>query len=228
VIFIEFAIAIPVLMAIFYYLHDVPKYKRMQSRMEFCASCMANILQNMSQNRIDKRITLADFGYAVQMAFMSIYPGKTMYEVSERVHEYGHFPMTSISCIRGRDNGNIDILWKKIVYVEKVSPLYFTGHSSRSSIPAPGLNINSNLIFPGFSINSGQMKIVLECAIFFQNDYYYSFPNRSCDGVSTREAFGFCVFAPEVGYGTVNAKTHFNTLVIFTPKPGLFGDNVLK
>jgi hypothetical protein len=51
---------------------------------------MANILQNISQNRENKKITKDDVKYAVAAAYLSIYPGKTMYTISNNRNPFGH------------------------------------------------------------------------------------------------------------------------------------------
>jgi hypothetical protein len=60
---IEFALAIPVFIAVLYYLHDAPKAKRINAKVDFCLYCAVNMLQNISQERENKRILLRDFAY---------------------------------------------------------------------------------------------------------------------------------------------------------------------
>jgi hypothetical protein len=59
-IFVELAIVMPVLIAIIYYLHDIPKCKRIQKKMEFCLHCAVNILSLFRswifENIVNKRL----------------------------------------------------------------------------------------------------------------------------------------------------------------------------
>jgi hypothetical protein len=195
----------------------------MKKRMVFVVHEVTSMLQNISQRRSNKAITLTDFNSALRGAYLSIYPGDSMYEIiPNRAHIFGHFPTGSISYARGCDNGNVDILWERIRYIEKANasitsyPRY-----TRYTMPAPGSNIIPSRISPGFSLKPGEIKIIMEFALFFQNDSHYSFPHKSCNGVPPREAFGFYIVNPK-GKGSTYEKTYFNTIIAFTPQQGLF------
>jgi len=57
-ILIEFAVCMPIFIILLFYIHDLVKIKRYYSQTEFVAQQMANILQNISQKRADKKIWL--------------------------------------------------------------------------------------------------------------------------------------------------------------------------
>jgi hypothetical protein len=44
-------LAIPVLIALLYYMRDLPKFVYMHERMKFCDDRVVNMVQNISQNR---------------------------------------------------------------------------------------------------------------------------------------------------------------------------------
>ena len=50
-ILIEFAVCMPVLIILLYYIHDLSKLKRYYDQTEFVAQQMANILQNIAKKK---------------------------------------------------------------------------------------------------------------------------------------------------------------------------------
>ena len=78
-ILIEFAFAVPVLFSLIYYVYDLAKMKRYNERMDFVGHQMAGMIQNISQNRADKRITKADLRNIISAAYTTIYPGDTQF-----------------------------------------------------------------------------------------------------------------------------------------------------
>ena len=63
-ILIEFAVCMPVLIILLFYINDLSKLKRYYDQTEFVARQMVNILQNISQGRDNKTITQKDLRYA--------------------------------------------------------------------------------------------------------------------------------------------------------------------
>jgi hypothetical protein len=119
-IFVEFAVAIPVLIAIVYYLHDVPKYKRMQAKMSFCAHCMANILQNVSNGQ---KVTLQHINHAMQAAYLTFYPGKTMRGTAQFYMPLGHFPHGFVYCVKGISGKKASVVWDVAFFLYQSSLL---------------------------------------------------------------------------------------------------------
>lgn len=78
-VLVEFAVCMPILIILLFYIHDLVRIKRYYSQTEFVAQQMANIIQNISQKRENKKITAEDLGYAVALAYQTIYPGTTMF-----------------------------------------------------------------------------------------------------------------------------------------------------
>ena len=99
-ILIEFAFCIPVLILLIYYMHDLFKIQRYYSQTEFVAYQMAQMLQTVSQNRSDKKITLSDLKRVTAAAYLSIYPGTTMFWQGKG-HVFGHFPHPIIYYVKG-------------------------------------------------------------------------------------------------------------------------------
>jgi hypothetical protein len=231
-ILIEFAISIPVLVALMYYMHDLPKLARIHERMEFCAHCMVNLLQNCSQNRENRRITANDIRYAVAAAFLTIYPGMTMYETSARRFRYGHFPHYWIYYIVGESDGTASMAWSitgwtdmggGVVNPNRICVEYHINSSHSKSTVTYGKKKNPSLIYPGLTIKPGEKKIILECALCYHDDMgtQYGFTDgRLIANVPAKKAFGFWILPIKA----TRSSVFFNKAVIFTPKPGLFSE----
>jgi Flp pilus assembly protein TadG len=227
-ILIEFAIAIPVLILLVYYLHDIPRLKHLNSRMKFCAHCMANILQNVSQDREDKKITLSYLRNTVAAAYLSIFPGKTIYTTSKSHAPFGYVLSGQIYCVKGLDNGNVSVMWCYRWHAADNSPspstITIQTYRDPRSLVNTGTNVSPPSIYPGLSIQSGQIKILVEVAFHYYpssvGTKYYFTDGRSCASVPAKTALGFWVLSPT----SKGSAVFFNTVVIFTPKPGLFDE----
>jgi hypothetical protein len=233
-ILIEFAVAVPVLAMLLYFTHDLPKYARMQERMTFVAHEIVNILQNISQNRggDNKRITLNDIRYAMSGAYLSIYPGTTMFSVGAGgPHALAHWPAGFIHCVKGNSTGTAaSVIWSVVFYTHTsqspaaVTCMNATNHSN-SIIPS-SQNVAPSVIYPGLTISSDQRKIIVECSLLKHNGASYRLVDgTSINAISNRKAFGFWILNPTpVTNDSNGGLTFFNTVVIFTPEFGLFAD----
>ncbi|MDR2157893.1 MAG: hypothetical protein LBO02_01075, partial [Holosporaceae bacterium] len=225
VILVEFAFAMPVLIALLYYMHDLPRLKQINSRMSFCAYCMASMLQEVSQNRENKKITVADLKNVATSAFLTIYPGKTTYPTSLQKFIYGHFLDCFVHCVKGV-NGNASVLWNKRMCSYNYtgagpSDIYcgsFTG-SHWSSMVKCQQNVAPSSICKDLTIKNGETKIIVECLSYV--DLNYGFTDGRPGSTSARERFGFWIMNIKPRGGTCG---YFNQVVIFTPKPGLFDE----
>ena len=70
-ILIEFAVCMPILIILLFYIHDLIKIKRYYSQTEFIGQQMANILQNISKNQ---PVTLTNIKHASALAWLTIPP----------------------------------------------------------------------------------------------------------------------------------------------------------
>jgi Flp pilus assembly protein TadG len=221
-IFIEFALAIPVLIAIIYYLHDISKYKRMQAKMNLCTHEVANILQNISQGRIGKKITKNDIRYALAGAYLTVFPGKSMYTTLDRTAPMGYVSQGQLYCVRGNANGTANVLWCVRFHnaYDCPSPLTIVlGSVAWESLVKNEAGAIPSVIYPELKIQSGETKIIVECAFHYYRDIKpgYKFTDgRYCQNVSSGDAFGFYALNLQ------KQGAFFRTVVIFTPKPGLF------
>ncbi|MDR1334501.1 MAG: hypothetical protein LBJ71_04765 [Holosporaceae bacterium] len=209
------------MIAILYYLHDIPKYKHIKTKLNFCAHEMVNILQNASQNRdaAHKKITVSDIQNALAGAYMSIFPGKTMYTTSAHTLPRGQGPFAVLHCVRGLGGGKASVLWQRAVYTVDYSDspsiiVVVNGHWSGRILVAASASADMSAIYPDLKIQNGEIKIIVECTIM--GGYNFT-DGRLGDDVSPREAFGLLILTPKNRRGC-----YFNTVAIFTPNPGLF------
>jgi hypothetical protein len=228
---IEFAVAIPVIIAIVYYLHDVPKYKRMQAKMEFITHEIVGMIQNVSQSRTSKKITSNDLRYCISAAFLSFYPGTTQFAKSYNVFKQPGFACGKIFYVVGNDKGKASVLWAMQYQYggggsqyQNISPgtvrIGPYGDDSRY-ITRVGDNKEPSEICPKLSIKPGETKIIIENFIYFVKSTSFKLTdNRTWLNISPREAFGFLILTPKAQGGAF----YFTSIVIFTPKPGLFDE----
>jgi hypothetical protein len=206
-------------------MHDIPKYARMKNKMEFVAHEMVGILQNVSQNRENKKITLTDIKHAMCAAYLSIYPGVTMYATSQYHMPLGHFVHGWIYYVTGLAEGNASVVWSAAFLIDNKDPACGIQNSQHGeSIVKYKQNANPSEIYKDLRINEGEVKILVECSSMYPSksgDRYFS-DGRGCSNVSPREAFGFWALTPKSQ--SPNGWGYFNTVVIFTPKPGLFSE----
>jgi hypothetical protein len=196
-----------------------------------------NILQNISQSRSDKKIKLSDLKIAAISCFLPLYPGKTMFctSLSPTKKPYGHNPVWFIHCVKGRGDGKADVLWQVLFSSqENLSPNEMPHFGVRkahaNSVVKYYSNTAASSIYKDLTINSGEIKILIECSsIYFYGNKNYSFSDgRPFTKVTPREAFDFLVLSPKhktvYGKAVSTGTTYFNSVVIFTPKPGLFSE----
>ncbi|MDR0968279.1 MAG: hypothetical protein LBL99_01430, partial [Holosporaceae bacterium] len=83
-------------------------------------------------------------------------------------------------------------------------------------------NVAPSEIYPTLSIKSGQVKIIVEVNLIYSSGYKFG-DGSSCGNVAPNRAFGFWML-PLYGRVPNGDASYFNTVVIFTPKPGLFNE----
>jgi hypothetical protein len=196
-------------------MHDIPKYKRIKAKMEFCGHSMVNILQNVSQNRPDKKVTRRDFAHSIYAAFLAYYGGETKrYTGSAAIF----FPHPMLYYVKGLANGKARIIWMMKPGWYKVPNQYNNPDTATSGNwnaissvnTQAGIDLPATDIYPPLQIKEGEKKLILEVCF--------------CKG-STQEArkyFGFLLTSPK----SFGDYVYFNTIVVFTPKAGLFDETV--
>jgi hypothetical protein len=190
----------------------------MQAKMDFCTHCMVNILQNVSNGQ---KVTLQHINHAMQAAYLTFYPGKTMMGTSLFHLPMGHFPHGLIYYVKGDSEEKASVVWCAAFYIHTtygIVELQKTQHSS--SIIKKLSNVSPSQIYSKLKIKEGEIKILLECFVVYpegSSSRYFS-DGRPCSQVSIREAFGFLLLSSQI------TSFRFRSIAIFTPKPGLFDE----
>ncbi len=222
---IEFAICMPILIILLFYIHDLVKIKRYYSQTEFVAQQMANILQNISQKRTNKAITLNDIRYAFALAWQTLYSGKSMYWVNSG-HELVHCPIMHIYCVKGTGNGKASCLWRTLTHVNNSvakSPLTLRCESAQSdhsgSSISYGTDVLATSIHPNLKIDTDELKIIIEPMLHYATTFK---DNEGKTKTPLKKALGLYLAKPKYIYN--NYYYPFGSIVIFTPKSGLFSE----
>ncbi|MDR0968767.1 MAG: pilus assembly protein [Holosporaceae bacterium] len=230
-VLIEFAICVPILIMCLVAMHDIPKYYQIQAKMKFVAHEVINMLQNAPRGQ---PITVAHLKHIYSAAFLSLYPSNGLFHSQKWCHPLGHFPELMIYYVRGNDDGTASLLWPFRIsswnhqtVMNTPSSLY-SGSSMSGERPtvSNGQYVVPSKIYPTLSIKPGQVKIIVEVILIYSPQYKFG-DGSSCSKVASNRAFGFWMLPLSSGRQTSasNVDTaYFNTVVIFTPKPGLFSE----
>ena len=224
----------PILIILLFYIHDLVKIKRYYSQTEFVAQQMVNIIQNISQNRENKRITTNDLKHAMTLAYQTIYPGMTMFWQEQGLY-FVNNPHPIIYYVKGNDGGTATTVWGKTLWTgdyRAVSPTKIRTGTETTTHDASLINMGTDLqpsqIYPTLKIQPGEVKIIVEAFIFFKTGLK---DINGKSGYTPREVFGCHLVSPKLWQNEngrlADDKTRgafFNSVVIFTPKPGLFDE----
>jgi len=162
----------PVLLILLYYINDLSKLKRWYDQTEFVAQQMVNMIQNVSHNREgdDKKIRRDDLRYCFSTAYLSLYPGTSMFFKGQG-HEFAHIPYVEVYFVRGLENGNASVFWRMNIHTvesSNVSPLKI---QCDPRLPINDYicssvrflqNVNPKQIHPSLYIKYGEEKIIVE------------------------------------------------------------------
>ncbi len=219
-ILIEFAICMPILIILLFYIHDLVKIKRYYSQTEFVAQQMANILQNIAKTRA---ITRKDIKYAASLAYLTIYPGTTMFTTKSgsEWHTFNHQPRVYVHYVKGLLDGKASVVWAYWCRSRWfITPDQFwdgTLSSTDQSVIPYVKNVSPSSIYPTLKIEEGKAKIILETQIRWDASGGQRDANGKTAG-SAREVFGLRFVNPK--YVGNNQSGYFSSVVIFTPNNG--------
>lgn len=229
VILIEFAFSVPVFLALIYYLHDLPKMKRWNRKVQFITYQTAQMIQTISQSRANKKITVQDIKNILHLAFLTVFPGVTKLGTSSGL-PLGYWPHIWLYYVEGVSDTQACIKWELAVFCNSSSLNSDTTDKQhiRSMIRyTKNSNVSPESIYPKFSIKKGEVKIIVECALCYDRSYRFS-NNAKCSDVSVGRAFGFLIASPTSRSINSGKTGFFNSIAIITPKAELFDTSVPK
>ncbi len=210
-ILIEFAVCMPVLIILLFYIHDLVKIKRYYSQTEFVAQQMANILQNIAKTRA---VTVSDLKNAASLSWLTVYPGKTMYKTGEGYGFY-YWPWINIHYVGKESNGKASCKWGYRLYANNTPDDWIKDPITNVQWSAVtwGTNTDPSSIYPTLKLENN--KVIIESTVY----WYPSNKNASGNKAnSSGEAFGCRFVNPK--HSTRNNYFFFSSVVIFTPNSG--------
>lgn len=226
-VLIEFAICIPILIILLFYVNDLIRIRRLYSQTEFVGQQIVNMIQNISQKRSDKKLKREDISNIFALACQTIYPGTTMF-VQEKGFEFAHTPLFKLYYVQGLNGNKASCKWRigadsyALTYnnpdLLNNCYTYASTDSAGSSVRYKTEVIPSE-IYPTLKIDSGVNKIILEIAILRDS----SNKNYGKGSITDKQAFSLHLVNPKKR--TWDRYLYFFTsVIIFTPKPGLFDE----
>ena len=222
-ILVEFAVCMPILIISLFYINDLMKIKRFYSQTEFVAQQAANILQNLAKKKAanGKNIGFEDLSHAASLAFLSMYPGKTMYSIvsGQNKYEFFHKPFFIIYYVEGTSGEKAKCVWGKAIATgdNKGKPpwgnfMNITNNQSWSIVTYTTNEVTPSSIYSLLKVDNGMPKIILETALWWAPANM----DRNEKKVDTaREAFGFRFVNPKR-----HVDLYFNSVVMFSPSAG--------
>lgn len=228
-ILIEFVLAIPVIFSLIYYIQDLSHLRQMQEKMQFVATEISSMLQNVSQERMDKTVTLTDLKNVIGCAYLSFFPGDTQYSTAKNTLPLGYGPSGHIYCVRGESDDKASVLWCKrwnsavVDYVP--NSLIIEDERDARSLINLGENVSPSDIYEDLEIYEGEIKIIVEAATCCSESYKLSDGGTVVELGGRSKAYGFYVYPFKGAFSDKAGESiSLNSVVIFTPKPGLFSE----
>ncbi len=221
-ILIEFAICMPILIILLFYINDLIRIKRYYSQTEFVGQQMANILQNMAKKKAATGSTISfdDLCNAGSLAYLTIYPGTTMYSTVQGAYRHGliHCPFFVTYYVEGLSGEKAKCKWgKAITSTTNQTPPWvnyrdITSTQGWSTITYNANEVNASSIYPTLKIEEGKSKIILESTLYWGSAMYDVDGRRASNN---REVFRCRLVNPK------HFKSlYFHSVIIFSPNAG--------
>ncbi len=185
-ILIEFAVCMPVLIGLLFLINDFIREKSYRDKTDFVSLQMVNILQNIGYT--DHEIGINNLSQdrakdAVALAYLSIYPGTTMYKKDASGHGLIHTPQVNIYCV-SKDEDESDDISSSCVWGWRIRSIDSSTNpetldcsdisaDSNFSIINWKTNTNPTSIYPNLSVSkSTPKKMIVEASLHWE-------PNQS-------------------------------------------------
>lgn len=189
--------------------------------MQFVAYEVAAILQSIGSQRV---VVQKDFSDAMRLAYLSIFPGTTMYSTDNgsSFYPFGYFPHVWVYYVVGTGENKATVKWYCTTWPQNPScndPRY----QARTSGQHPESTVkftsgDASNIHPNLRISKGEVKIIIECTLWYDRNRSFSGSNISCSKVSAQEAFNFLMLSPKAkDLVRADKVNYFTGIAIFTP-----------
>ena len=215
----------PILIILLFYINDLVRIKRYYSQTEFVAQQIANMIQNISKNRgtDKKKITKEDLERIQCLAWQTVYPGNTMFYINSS-YPFGHVPYTHLYYVKEEKDSKASCVFRLSISNAQVTNPSDLISLNRIKVYENDFRISrirfltntlpSN-IYPTLKINKGDEKIIVETLLLCNSTW--------TNGATEKSTVGLHLVNPPM---TKNSdwRYMFHSVIIFTPKDGLFDD----
>jgi hypothetical protein len=201
----------------------------MKAKMNLCAYEMVSVLQNISKNRESKKITIHDIRYAATAGFLTYFGGGIGQYSNGKQHLYkcgGYVALLGMLCVLGTGENrakclwNLDTDWFELPTTSSY-PLIHNQRLDYLTVNYFSDEVDSRSIYKDLTIKAGQIKILIDVFMFVGGGViYYDAQGRDARKLSLRERFKFLLLEPRLS----SSRGFMNTVLIFTPNPGLFDE----
>jgi len=220
-IIIEFAACMPVLIILLFYIHDLSRLKRYYDQTEFVAQQMVNILQNIAYSRAQEggTISASDIKRAASLAYLSIYPGTTMFTTKSgsEYHVFNHQPRIYMHYVESNGDGTVSNVWSFWARTNSNLSSWSGGTDKPTeSIINWGENVPPSSIYPSLKMDDGNPRIILEVQFRWNPSQQRDANGKTAN--SAREVFKFLTVNP-TSKGQ-NNSAYFTSVVTFIPNAG--------
>ncbi|MBE6447602.1 MAG: hypothetical protein E7015_03940 [Alphaproteobacteria bacterium] len=212
-----------------YYIHDLVLLKQIQRRMHFCTLCAVSMMQNVSQNRTDKKITKEDLDRIFKASYMTVFSNP--HDVCSKWSGKGWsgsditYFAPLVILVEGTGDNQCKVNWycwvdimQTYATINKYAKVTSGGFGSSTAFSLCYKNVGSigqsrsaSDFYPDLKIQKGEIKIIVETNIQYDR------------GKSIKELLGFYLISPSKYPGcTSRQNPYFLNYVIFSPRPGIF------
>jgi hypothetical protein len=201
----------------------------MQEKMKFCAHCAANMFQNVSQARGNKKITLQDYKYISCSAFLPYYGGGTRQYGNNSENYAVPTPQMSLCYLKGTGINKVKMIWAVVSCwgfppPSRGSDTIRAGAVVQDYAMAPRVYTNTEYdagyVCKDLKLNAGEVKMMVDVYLNASWCPRMSGKRRVPPGL-----WGLLLCSPEAESWGSNTGGWFHYKIIFTPKPGLFSES---
>lgn len=219
-ILIEFAFAIPILSGALFFMTDAPRYYYIKSKMRSSVHFAANMIQNISQFKKNKKLTCADLSNIFCASFINQYSGVQLYAMGGNVYPLGHSFSAYVYYVECYDTNKARVVWAWHNQNVAESPAqctseFLSANHGNSMVRYVSEQSSPEAIYKNgedkLTMVKGDAKIIIELSLI---------PKSVSKKEAAQKSFGFIMMPirPSVG------ESYFSTVTIITPKPGLFDE----
>lgn len=214
-VILEFAICTPVLVVLLFYAVDLSRIQNLYSKTNLSGLITVNMIQNQQppiQRNILHKIHIH--------AWRTLYPSNDMFLTNSK-YPRNHKPVTVIYYVQGNSDSTVSCIWRAWIETNTYNVSTITYNTSTSADePASSVRFLKNTtaasIHPSLNIAANEKKIIVETFIkrISNNTQYGSMNNKT--------ALGLYIVDPPHIFKNGTTECMFHSVVVFTPKEGLF------